>query len=523
MALEAGSNPPHARLAPERLLGVAAVALASVLLACGGGGSGATSGRGATGAARTSANVPGHSSSEASVNRSRDWTRFGVNAARYDAAPRGLASAAVAKLSAGSVSLPGTVDSSPIYLGGVTVAGQARSVVVMTTTYGKTLALDAASGQTLWTFTPASYGSLAGTAQITTATPVADPSRKFVYSASPDGLIHKLRLANGNQVRSGAWPTSVTRDATHEKLGTALNLVGHLVLVTTGGYIGDAPPYQGKVVAIDRETGRIVHVVNSLCSARRRIITPASCSASGSAIWGRAGAVVDPKTKRIYVTTGNGTFNGRTDWGDSVLELAPAAARLRRHYTPQNQAQLQGIDGDLGSTAPALLPPPGGGAPRYLLQGGKDGKLRLLRISSSLQSVRGSAGERLGGEVQAVPMPGSSDMFTAPAVLRRHGRTLAFVATGGATAAYRLRAGHLRQVWSNGTPGTSPVLAGDLLWVYDPTGGLNVYRPATGHLVRHLPAPSGHWNSPIIAGGRVYLPSGDANFHSTSGTLTIYS
>jgi hypothetical protein len=114
-------------------------------------------------------------------------------------------------------------------------------------------------------------------------------------------------------------------------------------------------------------------------------------------------------------------------------------------------------------------------------------------------------------------------MFTAPAVLRRHGRTLAFVATGGATAAYRLRSGRLRQVWNNGTPGTSPVLAGDLLWVYDPTGGLNVYRPATGHLVRHLPAPPGHWNSPIIAGGRVYLPSGDANDHSTSGTLTIYS
>jgi outer membrane protein assembly factor BamB len=491
-------------------IGAAAAALATGLLACGGGGS-----AGATSDAGSAAPAAGSTAAKSGG----DWTRFGFNAARYDRAPRG---ASPGKLSATAVSLPGTVDSSPIYLAGAAVGGKRRSIVVMTTTYGRTLALDAASGKALWTFTPGSYGSLAGSAQITTATPVADPSSRFVYAASSDGLIHKLRVSSGKQVRSGRWPASVTRDPAHEKIASALNLVGHLVLVTTGGYIGDAPPYQGKVVAIDRSTGKIVHVTNSLCSDRRRIIVPASCSASDSAIWGRAGAVVDPKTHRVYVATGNAPFNGHTNWGDSVLELAPGAKRLRRHYTPQNQAQLNAGDSDLGSTAPALLPPPGASAPRFLLQGGKDGKLRLLRISSSLHSVHGAAGKRLGGEVQALPMPGGDLMFTAPAVLHRRGRTLAFVATGGATAAYRLRGGRLHQVWSNGTPGTSPVLAGHLLWVYDPTGGLDVYRPATGRLVRHFDAPSGHWNSPIVAGGRVYLPSGDGNDHATEGTLTIY-
>jgi hypothetical protein len=67
------------------------------------------------------------------------------------------------------------------------------------------------------------------------------------------------------------------------------------------------------------------------------------------------------------------------------------------------------------------------------------------------------------------------------------------------------------------------VLAGGLLWVYDPGGGLNVYNPSSGKLIRRLSAPAGHWNSPIVAGGRVYLPSGNANDHSTSGALTIYS
>ena len=111
---------------------------------------------------------------------------------------------------------------------------------------------------------------------------------------------------------------------------------------------------------------------------------------------------------------------------------------------------------------------------------------------------------------------------TAPAILHRKGLTEAFVATGGGTAAYKLIGGRLQEAWHNGNGGTSPVLAGGLLYVYDPNGGLNVYRPSSGKLVRKLPAPSGHWNSPIVAGGRVYLPSGNANDHATSGVLSIY-
>ncbi len=99
---------------------------------------------------------------------------------------------------------------------------------------------------------------------------------------------------------------------------------------------------------------------------------------------------------------------------------------------------------------------------------------------------------------------------------------MVFVATGSGTGAYRLAGGKLTQVWSNGTGGTSPVIAGGLVWIYDPNGGLNVYRPSSGKLVRSSPPRPGHWNSPIVAGGRVYLPSGNANDHSLTGTLSIY-
>src|SRR3954447_22039536 len=147
-------------------------------------------------ATSTSTSTPTANATEATAAapRAQDWTRFGYDAQRTNAAPRGIAASEVPKLRERRVALPGTVDSSPIYLAGVRVAGKRRDVIVMTTTYGRTLALDAASAKPLWRVQPRGYASVAGTAQITTTTPVSD--RRFVYAASPDGNIHKLRLAD---------------------------------------------------------------------------------------------------------------------------------------------------------------------------------------------------------------------------------------------------------------------------------------------------------------------------------------
>jgi hypothetical protein len=129
---------------------------------------------------------------------------------------------------------------------------------------------------------------------------------------------------------------------------------------------------------------------------------------------------------------------------------------------------------------------------------------------------------RTGGELQTVAAPGSTDVFTAPAVWRSRGVVRLFVATDGGTWGYILRGGRLHVAWRSGDAGTSPVVAGGLLYVYDPNGRLDVYRPATGAVVARLPAGGGHWNSPIVTDGRIALPEGDANDHRTSGILDIY-
>jgi outer membrane protein assembly factor BamB len=405
----------------------------------------------------------------------------------------------------------------------VSVGGRVRDVVIVTTTYGRTIALDAGTGGRLWEFVPSDIGSYQGSSQITDTTPVIDPDRRFVYAGSPDGRIYKLAVSSGRQVRVGKWPVRVTFDATHEKLASALNINHRYVIAVTGGYIGDAPSYQGHVVAIDRGSGHIAHVWSSLCSNRHHLIDPpGSCPASGSAIWGRSGAVVEPGSGRLLVATGNGPFNGSTDWGDSALELTPDASRLLHNWTPPNQAQLDSSDTDIGSTAPAVLPSYHGF--RLAVQGGKDGQLRLLNLNR-LNGARGGAGRRLGGELQDISTPGGGEVLTAPAVWSRRGGALVFVADDSATGAYALTGGgrpRLRVAWQNSTGGTSPVLAGGLLYVYDPGGSLKVYEPASGRLLASLGAASGHWNSPIVIGGRVILPVGNANDHSTSGELFIY-
>jgi hypothetical protein len=423
-----------------------------------------------------------------------DWPVFGYDAARHNSAPSSTINAGnVANLKRLQVTLDGTVDSSPISVGGK---------FIVTTTYGRTEALDPNTGKVLWRFTPPSYAQVVGSAQITNASPAASTDRTAVYAAASDGRIRKLRLSDGKVL----WSTAITRDPTHEKLTSSLNVSRGLVVATTGGYIGDAPPYQGHVVTLAERTGRIAHVWNSLCSNRHMMIVPRTCTSSDSAIWSRNGAAVDPSNGTLVVATGNGPWNGSTDWGDSTLVLSPDAASMLRHWTPADQKALESSDADLGSTSPGLL------AGGYAVQGGKDGKVRLLQLHR-LPGVNA----RLGGELQTIQTPGGG-LFSVPAIWKG---TWVFLSTDSGTAAWQLRSGRLHEVWSNGNGGTSPVLAGNLLYVAG-NGSVRVYVPTSGKQVTTLPSGAVHWQSPIIANGHVAMPEGNANDHAKMGVLDIY-
>lgn len=441
---------------------------------------------------------------------SRSWPRFGRTASRTSSSNHdiGISAADAPKLRRQQVKLPGTVDSAPIFLADARVHGLRRDVFVMTTTYGRTLAVDAASGKILWRFTPRGYKTWAGSYRVTNGGPVASTDRRHVYAAAPDGRIHKLAVSNGHQ-SGGRWPVRVTRLPEREKLAAPLNLFGGLIEVATSGYIGDTPPYQGHVVTISPSSGAVHGVFNALCASDHHTMTPSRCPESGSAIWSRAGVVRAPDGT-LLTTTGDGRFDGRSYYGDSVVRLSRDARKLLGSYTPSDFQRLDTQDVDMGSTGPM---PIGGGA---FAQSGKDGRIRV--VSLARLHHRG----RTGGERQIMAAPGGSGMFSAPAVWRHGGRTLVFATTFDGTAAYERTDGKLRLLWQSSTGGTSPIVAGGLLYVYDPAGALVVYRPTTGRRIARLDAGGGHWNSPVPGQGVIALPEGNANAHLTTGLLDLY-
>src|SRR5438105_7647273 len=133
----------------------------------------------------------------------------------------------------------------------------------------------------------------------------------------------------------------------------------------------------------------------------------------------------------------------------------------------------------------------------------------------------GSAPHR-DSESQAVATPSGGGLFTAPAVFHKGATTWLFAADFGGTAAWTFVGGQLQPAWHNGNGGTSPVVAGGLLYVYDPGGSLRVYEAETGREVARLSCGGGHWNSPIVVDGMVVVPEGNANDHRTTGVLDIF-
>lgn len=441
---------------------------------------------------------------------SQDWPMFGGNpeSTSSNPMPTGITAANLAHLTRRQIELGGTADASAIYLNAVGIRGARHNAVFVTTTYGKTLAIDADSGGVLWEYTPDSFQQLAGTRQITNTTPVADPDRQFIYAASPDGYVQKLSISDGQLV----WRTSITKLPQREKMDSPLKFFrGHVVAVTAG-YIGDQPPYQGHVAILDGKSGNLLHVWNSLCSDHSGLLQPDSCPQSDSAIWGRAGAVIDPASGNIFIATGNADWNGTTDWGDSVVWLNANATEMLGNYTPINTAALNADDRDLGSSSPVLL------SDDLIAQGGKDGKIRLL----SRKTIAGTAPHK-GHEVQVVSTPSGKDLFTQPTVWKQSDQTWMFAADNGGTAAWTLQNGKLQEKWKNSTSGTSSFEADGLLFVYARKGGLNVYQADSGKLVATLPCGPGHWNSPIVLQGKIILPEGNANDHATRGLLDIWS
>jgi hypothetical protein len=450
-----------------------------------------------------------------------NWPMFGHDSARsgVDSGDQTLTTTNVSKLvSKWQISLGGQVaDSTPILLANVTIGSVTQQVLYQTAKNGETFAIQANTGKILWTY------ATNGTSP-TQSTPVADPSGTSIYVPGIDGKIHKLNAATGAEIAGGGFPATLTLIPGTEKNASSLNLANGYLYATTSGYYGDAPYYDGHVIAVNLSTGAQT-VFNSLCSSNTALPTSSSCRNSDSGIWARGGAVVDPDSAMngaVFAATGNGLYDGVNNYGDSVLSLTSNLSSLISWYTPSDYAMLQSGDTDLGSTSPVLLPRQSASkTPLMLVQGGKDSILRLLNRQPL---------PHVANELQEINLP--DRLYATPAVWTSpSGVTWIFFGLPQQIDAYELETNasgvsSLVQGWtasdgSTGGEGTSPVVSNGIVFVamdnaiyaLTATGGTELWSSANAGVGKTIGAV--HWQSPIVVNGWVYCS--DQN-----GNLTAY-
>jgi outer membrane protein assembly factor BamB len=465
--------------------------------------------------------VQGQSDPASSASQS-DWVRFDYDPAHSGSVPatQALSAATVGGLHLlWRAHLEDTADSAPVYLHALLFPDHSRhDVLYVTAKDGTLVALDAGTGHLLWSVHTVGP-------EWTTSSPAADPSRRLVYFYGLDGFVHKVGVIDGKEIKTGGWPVRITNIPGREKGSAPLNIVNGRLYAALSTYAPEVPPNQGHLVVVDLANASM-NVFNTVCSDIKHLLAPNECSSSGAGIWARASAVVDPVTGNVFVSTANGPYDGRVNWGDSVLELSADGTRLLDSYTPVNNAELDAANWDLGSTAPALLLQiRGSNTPYLLVQGGKDGVLRLL----NRQNLSGKAGPgHVGGELQVIARPGCVT-FTQPAVWQdsNQGATWIFTADTCGMAGYQVvtdqhRDTQLRQAWHLPVVTTSPLVAGGVLFAaaqnkllaLDPRSGQQLWSSAQPGAVSS-PLGAIHWESPIIVGGKVYVSD-------ESGALVAY-
>lgn len=141
-----------------------------------------------------------------------------------------------------------------------------------------------------------------------------------------------------------------------------LLLLNGTVYVAFGSH-GDQGPWHGWIMAYDAATLKQTSVFNA---------TPNN--AGGASIWQSGRGLAADSAGNVYFVTGNGTWDGRSAWGESVVKLTESGGlKFTDYFTPAEWSPLNGGDTDLGSSGAVLIP-----NTNLLYTIGKEGVLWLL-------------------------------------------------------------------------------------------------------------------------------------------------
>lgn len=251
----------------------------------------------------------------------------------------------------------------PVIAGNVSTSRGSRAVVYVAGITGTVFALDAETGEELWTHTfkyvvLPGKGAYQGTFLCPngiTATPVIDKSTRILYVLAGDGALYGLDLGSG-KVRYGP----VQFVAPYSK-NWSLNLVDGTIYTVLAQGCGNGT---SGFYALDIRTAHHPVVRQMLLS-----------NTNTAGIWGRGGAIIGANG-RIYGGTADGMFDAIAgDYSNSVVAASLPDLNLADYFLPPNWLYLRKKDFDLGSASPVYF----GWRNRNLVaHGAKEGVVYLL-------------------------------------------------------------------------------------------------------------------------------------------------
>ena len=264
----------------------------------------------------------------------------------------------------------------PLLATNIKIGGGWHDVVYVTTVNNSVYAFDANDASATAPFWHVNFGTPAdlhdadfGCLDINgnmgiIGTPVINAGKNTLYVVSLTRVggkfqqrLHALDLATGADLpQSPAIIEAPGFDPLMENQRPALFLTGGNVYLGYASHC-DKGPYHGFLLSYDAQTLRQTGVFNS------------SPGGEGASIWqsGQAPAVDDEGN--IYFVTGNGSWNGTTQFSESFLKLDPHM-KLVDWFTPTNHIQLDAHDLDLDSAGATLIP-----GTHLVVGGGKEGVL----------------------------------------------------------------------------------------------------------------------------------------------------
>ena len=270
----------------------------------------------------------------------------------------------------GTLTVSGYLFSQPIFVPSVVTAAGTKDLVIAATLNNILYAFDANNlGAAIWS---RNFGSLHSATSSTLysqlfgclSSPAVDIPSGKVYvvcgNAGPNWVLFVVRLTDGTLLSSTTILPHVTGTGDpgggDTVSGGVLTLYpaftfGRSSVTLANGHIylcfgssGDFRPYHGWVVALNQ---------SDLSQTGVWCATP---NAYGGAVWMSGGGAAVDASGNVYVTTGNGTYNGTDAFSDSVVKLDGTTLALLDWFTPSVYAALESGDLDVSANRAYLLP-----------------------------------------------------------------------------------------------------------------------------------------------------------------------